>query len=993
MLITPVIKSAQKLRYFLAGVFPVLARIPLPWATLRNWTERFAWMRAARDRYSASIVAKHVGSAASNFGVGSYTDDLLDWDTLPREARPLLRTGILLAGLLSLLVPLAVHFDWFPVSVESIMDVSGRGSVGTWDILLWVVAATVGWCALLMGTAAANRIAFLLALALFLYFKLGTYAGLPKSWWTLLIPLQGAIALVFCEARGRQTGWRDVTMSATIALLCGAMIAFVAMIVVPTPPWFRGQLVSATVRIAVPLALICWSIGRWLRARAELGLRALSGRLHVVFALLMGIGTLSETLFLLRGGLVASAQGIVAIQASGWLWPFYAFIGVGVVFKVLRETRTLHKAAQDVVPRRAIAPLTALVLLWATLVSWSDSILLRPNGGWPGWIETGADWIARSSHFFWKRPLVSLTLATMQWVFLALLLLVIWGLIKRRASVGALAAVQFVAIVTWGAVAEYNMEAMAFTRSPSTSALAFFLFIVFVLWLAHKTMKRILTGDSRWWPQASRIAVYAGALIFVVLPLHARAALHDERLSGEIFLYLFSGVLNFGVPFYLMLYASSRFRSLPLTPQHACGLFLAGGAIAVPLIIGDKAVILGSFSAAWAEAGQQVAAALEGTLVTPAAGNLPAWWIAIRSTLGIVAMLLVGAAVRRGTRNITMRPAAQIFAIVAVASGVACFSLRPLDLPLLPNQWLVFLSPRTQTLLLNATFVVVQLAWLIPGFVLALVTTGSRNTRRSGLAVLATISIQGLLLYAWPRFEPWLRSTGTFAPAGVALGILSFVLIIALRDRLDGMLSFGKNTQEMRMVPEQLMTTRELRFAGIATLFVCLAISARGAWENRLIAQPDLTPALGIRVPATWKPTNAPAPGEVAFTRESAGWGPSTLAIAVRSDLSDSTTAIDVATTLSNRYANFSPSSLERWDGIVRGAFAITFTYVDTATGDSLTRYGGAAVAPRTDGTTLVATTTFDGIDDARLWDVARVIQSASVIPPVRHNPPAQPAK
>jgi hypothetical protein len=501
--------------------------------------------------------------------------------------------------------------------------------------------------------------------------------------------------------------------------------------------------------------------------------------------------------------------------------------------------------------------------------------------------------------------------------------------------------------------------------------------VVFVLWMAHKTMKRILTGNSNWWPQASRIAVYAGALVMVVLPLHARAALHDARLSGEIFLYLFGGLLNFGVPFYLLLYATSRFRSLPLSPQHACGLFLAGGALAVPLIIGDKVVMLGSFAGAWAEAATQVSAALDGRLIEPMAGNLPAWWIVLRSALGISAILLTGAVVRRGTRRVTMRPAAQIFAVVAVASGLACFSLRPLDIPLLPNQVLVFISPRKQALLLNAHFVAVQLAWLVPAFLLALATTAERGSRRSAAGLLSAIILQSALLYSWPRYEPWLRSTGTFAPAGVVFGIVCFVLIIALRDRLDGMLQFGKNTQEMRMVPEQLMTLPELRVAGIGLLLICGTLSGYGAWRNRLASRSDGASSLGVRVPATWEPTKSQGRSDAAFVRKSLGWGPSTLELEVRNDLSDTTTAVEVATTLSARYERFSPSSVERWDGIVPGTFVITFTYMETATGDSLTRYGGAVVSPRRDGAKLVATATYEGIDDARLWDVARIVQSA----------------
>lgn len=72
-----------------------------------------------------------------------------------------------------------------------------------------------------------------------------------------------------------------------------------------------------------------------------------------------------------------------------------------------------------------------------------------------------------------------------------------------------------------------------------------------------------------------------------------------------------------------------------------------------------------------------------------------------------------------------------------------------------------------------------------------------------------------------------------------------------------------------------------------------------------------------------------------AFNRPSLGWGPSTLQLELRSDLGDSTTALDLAATLSERYADWSPDGIERWDRIVPGAFVITFTYRDHPTVDS----------------------------------------------------------
>ena len=35
---------------------------------------------------------------------------------------------------------------------------------------------------------------------------------------------------------------------------------------------------------------------------------------------------------------------------TGYLWPLYYFFGIGVVFKILRQTKAIHGAAVELVP-------------------------------------------------------------------------------------------------------------------------------------------------------------------------------------------------------------------------------------------------------------------------------------------------------------------------------------------------------------------------------------------------------------------------------------------------------------------------------------------------------------------------------------------------------------------------------------------------------------------------------------------------------------------
>ncbi|MBL8960908.1 MAG: hypothetical protein JNJ98_13725, partial [Gemmatimonadetes bacterium] len=126
--------ALQKLRYFLATTFPALARSLWPQRTIDRLAARFPNAAARVVRTRQSLLGGHVEKAAGVFAVGEYASDVLDWAKLPREVVPLLRGGVVVAGLLCLLLPLAISVDWLPISIEQILEVPDRGTVGSWDV-------------------------------------------------------------------------------------------------------------------------------------------------------------------------------------------------------------------------------------------------------------------------------------------------------------------------------------------------------------------------------------------------------------------------------------------------------------------------------------------------------------------------------------------------------------------------------------------------------------------------------------------------------------------------------------------------------------------------------------------------------------------------------------------------------------------------------------------------------------------------------------------
>lgn len=964
-----IINSLQKLRFFLAASFPILAKALWPAETARRVAERYprgaAWVVKARK----SLLGANVERAAGVFAVGEYANDVLDWRKVPAEAVGLLRVAVVLAALLCALLPVATVVDWPPVSVESILAIEGRGDVGGWSIALWLVALSLGWAALLIAVATSNRLLLLPTLALFLYINVASVAALPKAWWSLLLPGQGALAVVYSEWRHRSTNrWQRVgSLAATLVAAAG--IGFVATIALPTQPWYRGQIPLAIAKVGVPLGLVLWSVGQVLHR-----VRPTPARVWVPAAAIAVMGLVLQVSLVVRGGWHIPAQGVATFgtQVTGYLWPLYYFIGVGVVFKVLRQTRTLQRASRDLIPLQVAIPITIALLFVATVALWAPTVVATPGVGWPSWFVDIAVALIDTFRVTWSTEVARQTADVMRWVVLALAVSSVWASRRGRLTAEAVARVQVLTLLGWFAIAEYYMELYGIARSSRVSATALFLFSVLILWMLHRTLMRFLNGDSAWWPRVARTCLYAAGLMFVILPIHARGAMHDPRLSGEIVYYLFQGVLVFGVPYYMFVYAARRFTVLPMTPQRALVVFLAGGFIAAALVAMDKVVIAGSFSEAWAEAGREMADRLEGRQKPPIVHLLPLWWIVLRGFAVVLALLAAMRFAGRRTRVVMLRPSAAVFGVVALSAGLACFSNRVLELPLMPNQVELLVTPVRASLWFDASFLALQLSYLLPGLLLALVATReasmSRAIRAAALAVLLHVALQ----LAWPGQEVWLRSTEVVSLAAAG-GICAFLLMAgAVRERLDDLLVRKWDAEPTKGTPtDNLLDRRELRIVALAVILVSATVVGLRTWTSRLVPRPEAAGLAGVPVPAAWRADAG------TFVRGHVTGDTAHLAFAIHNDTGTAQAVLlQLAPELAQRFPEFTLQTMTRWDHLAPGATAFDFTWLRHPADSSTFTLGTLAIAPIHDGRRVIATVTYGPLIQARRWDVARIIQS-----------------
>jgi hypothetical protein len=960
--------ALQKLRYFLATTFPALARSLWPQRTLDRLAARYPRVAAWVVRTRQSLLGGHVEKAAGVFAVGEYSADVLDWAKLPREVVPLLRGGVVLAGLLCLLLPLALVLDWPAIPVEQILEVPDRGTVGGWDIGLWVVAMSLGWAALLAGTGVANRAAFLLALASFLYLNLANLGVLPKSFWTLLLPLEGLVATVFTLTRHRPGTRRDAWLGLATALLAAAACGFVATISIPTAPWFRGRIPVAIAVVGVPLGVTAWGLGRLLQRRGVV--------LHIAWVVVgLGVlGVVAYTSLAARGGFHFPAAGVaqVGTMMTGYLWPLYYFIGVGVVFKVLRQARTLQRAARELVPQGVAVPLTIAALVVASAVLWAPSVGLTPGLGWPRWFVAGADLLASAFPFTWSTSVGQRTTETMRWVVLALGVASVWASRQGRLNPRAVARVQVIVLVTWFAIAEYHFEMLGIARAPRVSAVALLLFSIFVLWIMHRTMVRFVTGDSAAWPGPSRATLYVAALMFVLLPTHARGAMHDPRLSSEIVYYLFQGVLVFGVPYYLFVYATRRFVVLPLSPAAALAVFLSGGFLAALLVALDRAVVAGSVSEAWAYATQQVADGIAGRRALPRTFILPTWWIVLRGVLVVASLLAAMRLVRRRTRVMVMRPAAVVFGVIALAAGLACFSNRPLELPLMPTRVGMMVTPLRMSLWVDEAFIALQLSYLLPALVLAWAASFERSVRRTVWSIAVAVMLHVAIQTGWPGGEAWLRSSGIVAIVAAG-GVCAFLLLAsAVRERLDDLLTRKLEADAGdEGLTDHLLTRGEVRRVALAVCLAAVGLATARVWQSRMGVQALADGAGSVRVPAAWR-----ADGE-GWVRPDITGDTSRLVVEVRPDTLDAMAALqEVAPALSERYPGFTPTGIHRWDHVATGMVALDFSWYQQPADSGTYRLGTVVVADLGAQHLGVGTVTYGTSGAGRRWDVARILPS-----------------
>ncbi len=1007
MNIVQIIAALRKFGNYLAGLFPSLVLVvnslvkplrkivdhPLvaPW-----------WSRVTNNK-----TVKSVWKIIERFYWRTYSKNRIDLAEAPPETVALLRPLFQMCAILCVLIPLT-QYTLCPVEIEAFSGF--KGIAPGWSVILWLICLPGAWAALLTGAARSNRIAFMVAAISASYFLITCVVLLPRSFFNALAPLSILISLIYCEHRLKGTDNKISTIFGIAnALICGIAAGIPIIILTPIRP-FLGSIISLPGPVisigggaifGAILGLICFVFARRFALPVEpviddapkvefdefeeapqnsgMALNAWSVTLLLIVFLFAG---------LTRGSLAKSGSELISSLAltNSYLWPLWYFMGVGILHKISKSSKTLASAIADVLPRRVLKPLLISTLAVSLLTAFSEKICfflsLSTNQILSNLLPFFYAIYSASKPYIWSSPLNTLTVHWFTNVLLFDLALVIVLSIQRRLTNEALIRLLFLNIFAFLLIWEYVFQLSSFARTPTHSVVVLFLFAIGLLWLIHTVGWDLSIKSSPAWPSAGRLAVYGGIATFAILEIHARSACKDFKLMNELFLTMFHGVIDVGLPYYFLVWASNRVDKLPVKISTMLGLFSLGALASFAFNILEKFAGAGWSMSALSQIVNLQSESLRAIGSINIDLAIPPIWFFLRAVIYVVLLSVLYALARKKVSDTETSSKTVLFVLVAFASGIASFSNTFVELPL-PTEARALLAPCHQSLLFNCYLVQSYLAYWIPALIFGISQLYSKDKKAKMFLLCIPLAIAAHFLISWSfaESEVYCRATGSFYTLiAILCGIFVALVGVALRrispQDLEAQEQNERKNKATILTPLTLLTLIALA----EIILIPLAISQTNLKFNNL-ELPPLTH--NVVIPTTWQKQNNPnvAPNETVttFTRRAPTGGTSILQIGTvdsgDQDTRELLKRLLTATANSGRYPNLAVIAVEPWNKYCPNALACHFSYELPETKPAMTMSGLSILVPKTDKVTEFYTLhTSPSEIDREQWEMAYTI-------------------
>lgn len=978
-----IIATLRKFGNFLAGLFPALAFV-VDWLTrpLKAFVALPAvsphWQKLTQNK-----VVQSIWNVISRFYWRDYSKDRLDLSEAPPESLSVMLPVFRLCVLLCLLVPISqLHFGAY-VPIEATSGATENAAV--WTIITWMVALSAGWSSILSGSAFSNRIAYAALACSAVYMLSICIVTSERSYWNWALSVAIFFGYFVNEKQVKRDRVKDWIVSIFCALSIGCITGIQLTCTTPLKALLAPLLPSISYeQVGVVIGCVLGSV-----IGLSICLTAKKWKMPIELSNLMTINFCSIATFFaaatLRGDLSKlGSQMFSSLKLfNGYLWPVWYFLGVGIVFKLIGSSKVVSNSIKNLIGPKLLTPVLLVILTALCLVLGSEPVV-RLLGTQPSLASNILGPVffpiyLNTAPYIWRDPLTTIAVHWFSWVLLFDVLVVSVLLIVKKLNNDSMARLFYLNCLSALLIWEYIFQLASFARTPKHSIFALLIFSLWLLWLMHTVGWSMSLKSSPLWPAIGRLPIYGGIMTFCFLEIFARSALKDFNVTNELFLALFRGVIDIGLPYFFYLYALARLGKLPLHLSSLFTAFCLGGLFSFPINVLDKFAAGGSI-----EGLKKIA--LEQYQLFQAKGSinidmeLPEWWLLGRAILFVGVLTALAFVAHRKNEDPNARHSAKVFSLVAFASGMASFSRSFVDLPI-PMNWHVFIGPTRQDLFFSAGLVYFYFALWLPALILGLGLLSDRLRKRPYFICLMAIaaSFNFAISYLYQNHESLLRASGLIH-SGIVILLAIFVLLVSYC--ISEMATFKEPSQKPKTQP--LLSERS-----VYTLLtvIILALSGLAIYQVSSIQSVQLQVQAfkhPVVVPTDWKlvPSAPDAdPRRVSFTfKDSQGLDSQVFMGTLDSNPAGTRALLkDLLLKASASLQNMQLLKVENWDRMYPDALVCYYMFEKNIPGNAnvLTLEGFTILVPKANNQTEFYTIITSPTDMERLqWRLAMVVES-----------------
>lgn len=979
-----IIATLRKFGNYLAGLFPVLAHV-VDWLTrplkavINHPRINPYWRKLTDNR-----VVTPIWNVISRFYWRDYSKDRLDLSEAPPESLAVMLPVFRLCVLLCLLVPISqLHFGAY-VPIEAVSGSSENAAV--WVIITWMVALAAGWSALLAGCAFSNRIAYAAIACSAVYVLSICIVTCERSYWNWALSLPVFLGLWNSEQHlKRETAGNWISsILCTIAIGCITGIQFTCTtplkkLLAPLLPGISYDQVGVVIGCVLgSLLALCVSFAAKKFVLLKFSLGGLMGTIYSCFVVYFLAATLRGDLAKLGGQMFASLK-----LFNGYLWPIWYFLGVGIVFKLIGSSKVVANSIKNLIGPKLLVPVLMVILCALCLILGAEPVV-RMLGSEPTPLANILGPIFFSVYmqcapFIWREPLTTIAVHWYSWVVVFDVLVVSVLIIIRKLNNDTVARLFYLNCLSALLIWEYVFQLASFTRTPKHSVFALLIFALWLLWLMHTVGWSMSLRSSPLWPAVGRLPIYGGLMCFCFLEIFARASLKDFNVTNELFLALFRGVIDIGLPYFFYLYALARLPHLPLRLASLFTAFCLGGLFSFPINVLDK------FAGAGFSMEGLKKVCFEQYELFKSKGSinldleLPESWLLMRALIYVLTLCALAFFVHRKKEDPNQKHGARVFVLMAFASGMASFSRSFVDLPM-PMDWHVFVGPTRQDLFFSAGLLYYYFALWLPALILGLGLLSEKLRKRGYFAVLVIIAaaFNFGISYLYQNHEALLRACGLIY-SGIVILLAIFVLLVSYC--ISEMASASASEDEPPKKSTPLLSER-----AVYTLLTVIILALSGVAIYQVSTVGTVKKDIGVfkhpvSIPLDWKeaPSTDPRTRVMTF-KDSQGLTSQVLMGTLDSNPQGTRFLLkDLLEKASKNLPNLALLKLDNWNRVYPDALVCWYTFEQPVanTKNTLVMEGITVLVPMPGNITEYYTLITSPTDmDREQWRLAMVIES-----------------